>query len=102
MPSDHPVQSEQAAPDSKKSEQAKPIKVRALGRGYFGGILRDRGDVFELASAQELGVWMEPADAYSSKALQSKIDAYREKGVSAPKPPVDYTKVAPTPATRRK
>lgn len=99
MPSEDTVEDTVEVSKSKKSE---PIKVRALGRGYFGGLLRERGDVFELASAQEFGVWMEAVDAQSTRQIQHRLDKYKAQGVSAPKPPVDYTKVRPTPATRMK
>lgn len=105
MPKDHPIESRQddaEAPAPAPVEAPKVIKVRALGRGYFGGTLRERGDVFVLADAKEFGVWMAPVDAHSTKALQHRIDAYKAQGFNAPRPPVDYSKVKPTPATRLK
>lgn len=36
------------------------MEVRALARGYYGGMIRDVGDVFAIAAGAELGSWMEP------------------------------------------
>ena len=36
------------------------MEVRATQRGYYGGIIRDDGDVFTIAAEGDLGSWMEP------------------------------------------
>lgn len=43
-----------------KAKEAKPVAVRAIERGFFGGKLRDPGEQFQLADeAQFSEVWME-------------------------------------------
>lgn len=37
------------------------IKVRATTRGYYGGQIREAGDVFEVETKEHVGSWMDPA-----------------------------------------
>jgi hypothetical protein len=37
------------------------IKVRATTRGYYGGVVREAGDVFEVETKEHVGSWMDPA-----------------------------------------
>lgn len=36
------------------------IKVRATTRGYYGGVVREAGDVFEVETKEHVGSWMDP------------------------------------------
>lgn len=42
------------------------IKVKAVKKGWFGGI-REKGDVFEVESEEDLGSWMEVLEKPKSK-----------------------------------
>lgn len=35
------------------------IRVKATQRGYFGGIIREEGDEFEIKGKKQLGSWMQ-------------------------------------------
>lgn len=37
------------------------IKVRATTRGYYGGVVRQAGDEFEVETKEHIGSWMDPA-----------------------------------------
>lgn len=37
------------------------IKVRAIAKGFYGGRVREAGDVFEVNAKQDIGSWMDPA-----------------------------------------
>ena len=51
------------------------MKVRAINRGFYGGSLREPGDVFDLKSDKDRSAWMEPiADAKPAKAKPEKAD----------------------------
>jgi len=36
------------------------MKVRAIRTGFYKGVLRELGDIFEIESNKQLGSWMEP------------------------------------------
>lgn len=36
------------------------IKVRATTRGYYGGVVRQAGDEFEVETKEHVGSWMDP------------------------------------------
>ena len=36
------------------------MKVRAIRTGFYKGVLRELGDIFEIESDKQLGSWMEP------------------------------------------
>lgn len=36
------------------------MRVRATERGYYGGMIREVGDVFTIAGRPDLGRWMAP------------------------------------------
>ena len=39
-------------------QPVKGIRVEALRDGFYGGALRKRGDVFQIADVSDLGSWM--------------------------------------------
>ncbi len=78
---------------------AKPSKtrVRAIARGYYGGIIRDPGDEFEIDADDDFGGWMVPVTQADIQRLAPKIAAAR-KGKTAAAPPG----AKPTPAMKLK
>ncbi len=36
------------------------VKVRAIAKGYIGGIIREVGDVFEWPEGNKVGKWVKP------------------------------------------
>lgn len=93
----------------KSTEQAKPAaavqaapaapaktKVRALARGYYGGAIREVGDVFELAADADYGAWMDPISADDAKRLAAAMERVKKIRPS-PQPSKD---VRVTPATK--
>lgn len=55
------------------------MRVRATEKGYYGGMIREPGDVFDLASKDDKGRWMDPIDPLDH-------DEDGRKGGSKPKP----------------
>lgn len=78
--------------------ETKTVRVRALARGFYGGALRERGVVFEIAADDDLGGWMEPIAKADAERLAPKIKAFRDKRM-VPAPPISAT-VKPTPGVR--
>lgn len=77
---------------------AKPkIKVQALAKGYYGGELRERGDIFAIDSATEFGGWMAPVGQADADALRAQVEKAKDRKTIPP--PIDST-VAQTPAMR--
>lgn len=42
------------------------MKVEAKATGFYGGLIREPGDVFEIKDGERLGSWMVPADVKAS------------------------------------
>lgn len=62
------------------------IKVRATTRGYYGGVVREAGDEFEVETKEHVGSWMDvaveekgPAKA-PAKGGKGKADANTTEG----------------------
>jgi len=89
-----------AAADPKPQPPAKPAKtrVRALARGYYDGVIRERGDEFEIEADADLGGWMDPVSEAEAKRLAPEIAKLKK---NRPPPPIGPN-VKPTPATRLK
>jgi hypothetical protein len=66
-----------ASPADAKAE-TQPIPVRATDVGFYGGGRKRRGDLFTIASEQELGKWMERRDTPEAQALD-ELEAARTK-----------------------
>lgn len=58
------------------------MRVEALYRGYYGDMIREIGDKFEIKDESELGRWMKP------------LDKVVEREVEAPAPVVEAKPVA--------
>lgn len=48
------------------------MKVKAIRKGYFKGIIRDEGAVFEIEDDKQLGKWMEPLEGEKKPAPKAK------------------------------
>ena len=83
-----------------KPAPAAPVKtrVRALARGYYGGVLRDEGEQFDIEADADLGAWMDPVNRQDAERLANRIE--KQRG-NRPSPPVSKG-VPPTPAMRMK
>lgn len=53
------------------------MEVRAKEKGFYGGIIREPGDKFELKKGDKLGRWMEPVKA--AKAAPKEPEPKDEK-----------------------
>ena len=42
--------------------------VKAIRKGFYDGLIREPGDLFEIGSKKELGSWMEPVRKPRKKA----------------------------------
>ena len=68
-----------------KTEAAEPqkpaakTKVVALGKGYYGGQLRERGDTFEIEKDTDLGGWMDPVNRVDAERLAPLIAQAKER-----------------------
>ena len=85
------------AAESKPQPPAK-TRVRALARGYYDGVIRERGDEFEISADADLGGWMDPVSEADAKRLAPEIAKLKK---NRPPPPIGPN-VKPTPATRLK
>ena len=56
------------------------MKVRAIKRGFFGGVYRRPKDEFECSSSEFSKSWMEPAKVNATK---SKVQLPRDDGYTS-------------------
>lgn len=81
-----------------KAQAPRTVRVRALGKGFYGGLLRSRGDTFEIRVDEDLGGWMEPIAKEDRDRLAPKLKAFADKRM-VPAPPIGPN-VKPTPGVR--
>lgn len=68
------------------------MDVIATRKGFYGGRLRRRGDVFTIASEQDLGLWMADLTTEAAQALLADTkDAPPERGPVWRKSRLEFT-----------
>jgi hypothetical protein len=82
------------APDTAKTAPSKTA-VRALAKGYFGGAIREPGDVFEIAADADLGGWMQPVNPDDAERLKPILAKMKRPAPTNPNIPQ-------TPAMRKR
>lgn len=93
---------QKAVADARAAEQpavakTKRIRVKATGRGHFGGRVIEVGEIFEVGDDIEVGGWMQPLDAADAKRLAPKLERIRGQV-----PPKAGPNVDPTPVYKRR
>jgi hypothetical protein len=83
-------------PVEQKAAQPTKTRVRALARGYFGGVIIEAGQQFDISNDGELGSWMEPVNKADSERLAKRLEKLRP---NRPPPPISKN-VPPTTAIR--
>lgn len=61
------------------------IRVRAIHRGYFGGLIRERGDEF-VAPSDMASAWWEPVDPVAALVDPAPVDPVPEQTKAKPGP----------------
>lgn len=60
------------------------MKVKAKAEGFYGGVRRRKGDVFDVADEKALGSWMDPLETKAPEKEPKKQTAQTKKQTKAP------------------